>query len=63
MVSGLRVEDRLVGAENFGPWKSRIVLLLRETEIWDVVHQTTANPIVIPVEADVVAYAAFLKRM
>ncbi len=60
MVSGLRVEDRLVGAENFSPWKARIVLLLKENEIWDVVHQTTANPIVIPAEADVVAYAAFL---
>jgi len=26
----LRAKDRLVGAENWSPWKARIVLLLEE---------------------------------
>ena len=32
---GLRSEDRLDGAGNFVSWKARIVLLLRENELWD----------------------------
>lgn len=34
----LRVEDRLEGSDNFGPWKERIMLLLEEVEVWDVVE-------------------------
>jgi hypothetical protein len=50
MDTGLRVEDRLNGAENFSPWKERIVLLLEEQELWDIVNHTTTAPIVIPTD-------------
>jgi hypothetical protein len=35
---GLRVEDRLAGAGNWSPWKARIVLILEERELWDIVE-------------------------
>ena len=60
MVFGLRVEDRLDGATNFSPWKARISLILEENELWDIVHSTTANPVVVPAYA--VDKAAFMKR-
>ena len=61
---GLRSEDRLDGAGNFVSWKSRIVLLLRENELWDeVVNNTTAHPIAIPsATTDPVATTAFGKK-
>jgi len=31
MATGLRVEDRLSGAGNFGPWKERMMLSLEES--------------------------------
>jgi hypothetical protein len=37
MATGLRVEDRLDGATNFISWKERIVFLLQECELWDIV--------------------------
>ena len=41
MATSLRLEDRLNGAENFVPWKARMVLILEENELWDeVVHST-----------------------
>ena len=60
---GLRSEDRLDGAGNFVSWKAKIVLLLRENELWDeVVDNTTTHPIVIPSAiTDAVAHAAFVK--
>ena len=60
---GLRSEDRLDGAENFVSWKARIVLLLRENELWDeVVDNTTDHPIVIPnATADPATTTAFVK--
>ena len=36
--SGLRVEDRLEGEGNWTPWKARIVLLLEECELWEIVE-------------------------
>ena len=43
------MEDKLDGVENFIPWKSRIMLILEDNELWDeVVHNTTSNPIAIP---------------
>ena len=50
MVFGLRVEDRLDGATNFIPWKARISLILEENELWDIVHSTVANHVVIHVD-------------
>ena len=41
---GLRVEDRLDGGGNWTPWKSRIVLLLEECELWEIVGQTIIVP-------------------
>ena len=60
MVFGLRVEDRLDGAANFSPWKARISLILEENELWDIVHSTTTNLVVVP--ADAVDKVAFMKR-
>jgi hypothetical protein len=43
-MAGLRVEDRLAGASNWSPWKARIVLILEELELWDIV----SSPMVLP---------------
>ena len=58
--TGLRIEDRLDGAVNLSPWKARIVLILHDSELWDIVNNTIANPVTVP--ADAVAKAAFDKR-
>ena len=42
--SGLRVEDRLDGGGNWTPWKARIVLLLEECELWELVGQAVTLP-------------------
>lgn len=39
MVTGLRVEVRLNWDENFSPWRERIVLVLEEFELWDIVEK------------------------
>ena len=39
MATGLTVEDRLDGATNFGAWKERMILLLQENELWDIVEK------------------------
>ena len=60
---GLRTEDRLDGATNFVSWKARILLVLKENELWEeVVRNTTANPITIPPSTDAVLLAAFNKK-
>ena len=59
MATGLRIEDRLDGARNFSPWKARIAIL-QDSELWDIVNSTTANPMTVPTDA--VARAAFDKR-
>ena len=51
MVTRLRLEDRLDGAVNFSPWKARIVLILQENELWDIVDSTSANPVTVPTVA------------
>ena len=60
MAKGLRIEDRLDGAVNFSPWKARIVLILQDSELWDLVNNTTANPVIVLVDAT--PKAAFDKR-
>ena len=63
MATGLRLEDRLDGTGNFLPWKARILVILEENELWpDIVRNTTADPVVIPAETDVVAHSAFIKK-
>jgi hypothetical protein len=51
---GLRVEDRLVGAGNWSPW-ARIVLILEEGALWDIVESLVAPP------TDAVLLAEFRK--
>ena len=51
MATGLRVEDRLDGATNFGAWKERMIFLLQENELWDIVENTTTHPVVVPTNA------------
>lgn len=43
--TSLRVEDRLIRANNFGPWKERMVILLEEVEVWDIVENHVQPPI------------------
>ena len=60
MATDLRIEDRLDGAVNLSPWKARIVLNLQDSELWDIVNSTTANPVHVP--AKTIAKAVFDKR-
>ena len=62
--TGLRSEDKLDGAKNFVSWKARIVLLLRENELWDeAVNNTTTHPIVITnATTDPVVSVSFEKK-
>jgi hypothetical protein len=60
MATGLRVEDRLDGATNFGAWKERMILLLQENELWDIVENTTTHPVVVPIDATLLA--AYTKK-
>ena len=43
MATGLRIEDRLDGVVNFIPLKARIVLIMQENELWDIVNSTQAH--------------------
>jgi len=61
MAIGLRLKDRLVGSENFSPWKARIVLILQENELRDIVENSTAHPIVVPAATDAATLSAFNK--
>ena len=47
---GLRIEDRLDEEADFVSWKPRILLVLKENELWEeLLRNTTTNPITIPV--------------
>jgi hypothetical protein len=57
MATGLRVEEKLDGATKFCAWKERMILLLQENELWDIVENTTTHPVVVPIDATLlVAY-------
>jgi hypothetical protein len=43
-VSQMRVEDRLTGASNWSPWKARLIFVLEDLELWDIVQV----PVVVP---------------
>jgi hypothetical protein len=60
MATGLRVEDSLDGAANFGAWKERMILLLQENELWDIVENTTTHHVVVPTDATLLA--AYTKK-
>ena len=53
---GLRVEDRLDGGGNWTPWRARIILLLEEYELWEIVET------VVVVTTDPVSLAEFKKK-
>jgi hypothetical protein len=36
--SQMRVEDRLAGASNWSSWKARMVFVLEDLELWDIVR-------------------------
>ena len=63
MATGLRLEDKLDGAANFIPWKARIVLKLKENELWDdIANDTQAKPVQVPASTDVVVLTTFNKK-
>jgi hypothetical protein len=41
-VSHMHMEDRLVGTSNWSPWKARIVFVLEDLELWDIVEAPMA---------------------
>jgi len=45
MIFGLWVEDKLDGQSNFGARKERIISVLEEAEVWDIVDKTLVPPI------------------
>ena len=59
MATSLRFEDRLDGESNFSPWKEIIVLLLEESELWDIVEKSITVP---EKTADAAGYAAYQKK-
>jgi hypothetical protein len=40
----MRAKDRLAGARNWSPWKTRIIFVLEDLELWDIIQA----PLVIP---------------
>jgi hypothetical protein len=48
MTTGFRVEDRLDGSAKFSRWKDKIVFLLQECKLWDIVNNTQTNHVMIP---------------
>jgi hypothetical protein len=57
-VSQMRVKDRLAGASNWSPWKAKMVFVLEDLELWDIVKAVVPP---IPVTAPVLV-AEFRKR-
>jgi hypothetical protein len=56
--SQMRVEDRLAGASNWSPWKAKIVFILEDLELWDIVEL----PIAVPPAISPVLLAELRKR-
>jgi hypothetical protein len=54
----MRVEDRLAEARNWSPWKARMVFVLEDLELWDIV-EVVVPPI--PVTAPILV-AEFRRR-
>jgi hypothetical protein len=57
-VSQMRVEDRLAGARNWLPWKARIVFVLEDLDLWDIVEALVP---ILPITAPVLL-ADFRRR-
>ena len=58
LASQMRVEDRLAGASNWFSWKARIIFVLEDLELWDIVEAIVPIP---PTTAPVLL-AEFRKR-
>jgi hypothetical protein len=54
----MRVEDRLVGDSNWLPWKAKIVFVLEDLELWDIIEAVVPDP---PATAPILL-AKFRKR-
>jgi hypothetical protein len=49
-ISQMRAEDRLAGASNWSSWKARMVFVLEDLELWDIVEAVVpAIPVTAPV--------------
>jgi hypothetical protein len=57
-MSQMRVEDRLDGASNRSPWKTRIIFVMEDLELWDIVQA----PVVLPPVTAPLFVADFRKR-
>jgi hypothetical protein len=40
----MHVEDKLVGASNWSPWKARIVFVLEDFELWNIIEVNVPIP-------------------
>jgi hypothetical protein len=50
LVSHIYVEDRIARASNWSPWKARMVLVLEDLELWDIVEVVFPHiPITAPI--------------
>jgi hypothetical protein len=54
----MRVEDRLAGASNWSSWKARMIFVMEDLELWDIVEAVVPS---IPVTAPVLI-AKYRKR-
>jgi hypothetical protein len=57
-VSQMRAEDRLVGASNWSPWKAKLIFVLEDLEVWDIVQA----PVGVPPVTSPILVAEFRKR-
>jgi hypothetical protein len=51
-------DDRLDGARNWSPWKTKIIFILEDLKLWDIVEA----PIVVPHVTSPVMVAEFRKK-
>jgi hypothetical protein len=58
-VSQMRVEDRLAGASNWSPWKTRIIFVLEDLELWDMVQ---APVLILPAPAPSLLLDAYFRK-
>jgi hypothetical protein len=52
------VEDSLAGDRNWSPWKTRIVFVLEDLELWDIVEVL----ILVPLDTGLILLEEFRKR-
>jgi hypothetical protein len=44
LVSQMRAYDRLDRSSNWSPWKTRIIFILEDLELWDIVQSLVVIP-------------------